>query len=103
MTQLEQLKAIYEKQKEIIKDAFYQTGYSNGKLKSELSELEKIEIEEKKAFIDVAPPKDKVVCGNCKYFEQWGVVAGDCLHPDLDGESNRDENDTCHRFEKIEK
>ena len=78
MTQLEQLKAICEKQKELIN-------------------VYKIYV------IDVAPPKDKKVCENCKYFEQWGVVAGDCLHPDLDGESNRDENDTCHRFEKIEK
>jgi len=31
---------IIEKQKEIIKDAFYQTGYSNGKLRAELQALE---------------------------------------------------------------
>ena len=54
-----------------------------------------------KVFIDMAPAKTKKVCGNCKYWIQWGVSTGVCTNrktccPD------KMNYQTCKKFESNE-
>jgi len=49
-------------------------------------------------FIEIAPKKEKKVCGNCKYFELWGVHSGTCGNrKKLTGKGDWQ---TCRKFEK---
>lgn len=45
--------------------------------------------------IDVSPPKNKKVCGNCKRFSLWGVSMGICSRTGKDKLNTQ----TCKKIE----
>lgn len=52
--------------------------------------------EQSKVFIDIAPSKDKKVCGNCKHLIIWGVSTGMCMNRKKP--TDKMLTQTCNRF-----
>ena len=50
-----------------------------------------------KVFIEMLPVKEKEVCANCKYWNQWGVSTGTCILSDNE-DQNTDQDYTCISF-----
>lgn len=51
--------------------------------------------------LDCSPNKFQKVCQNCIYFSKWGVHLGTCSNRKKFTEKM--DNQTCNRFEKINK